>query len=59
MTAPVTTSAVAMTSGHSELPEVYDEAAEAASDALMAAAAAGWALGLEPAIVRQVLEEVI
>lgn len=43
--------------GGAESTAAQDDAAEAACDALLAAAATGWALGLEPAIVRQVVEE--
>jgi cyanophycin synthetase len=45
--------------GGADTAAAWDIAAEAASDGLLAAAAAGWALGLEPAIVREVLDEVV
>ena len=51
-------SGIATPPANGEAAAALDHAAEEACDALLAAAAAGWALGLEPAIVRQVLEEV-
>jgi cyanophycin synthetase len=40
-----------------ESATALDNAAEAACEALLAACATGWALGLEPAIVREVVDE--
>ena len=45
--------------GGADTAAAWDIASEAASDGLLAAAAAGWALGLEPSIVRKVLDEVV